>query len=231
MPLNDRGPKLVCPSGGNLYFQIGGRRIRVATERWAVWVRIGDGFEDLRGRTLEACRAAPLPVYEIRIGGPAELPIGERWTIALLDTRSDLIRDLRSDFLPHEASCRRGPHWTWCGTAATMREAGPTDWTVSLRFDPDFYSAPDGAPFFIVGSNGYPMIGNFGPVAFYRWDAALAVAYRARPCRSRSTDLPPDCEPSHYIEADRELRRFVQDLIEPGSPAARAGNRRPSRQP
>ncbi|WKB50834.1 hypothetical protein [Eleftheria terrae] len=226
VPLGDRGPQIVCPSGGDLYFEIGGHRVRIAAERWAVRLRVGDGFEDLHGETLEACSAEPLRVYELRVFGPAELPLRERRTIALLDTRSNLIRELRTDFLPHESSCRRGPHWTTCSTAAMMREMGPDDWTASLRFDPDFYRAPDGAPFFIVGTHGYPMIGNFGPVAFYRWDAALAVAYRARPCRPRGPDLPPDCQPNHYIEADRELRRLVQGLIEPSPLPARAGDGR-----
>lgn len=231
VPLGDWGPQIVCPSGGDLYFEIGGHRVRIAAERWAVRLRVGDGFEDLHGQTLEACSGAPLRVYELSVLDPAERPLRERWTIALLDTRSKLIRELRTDFLPHESSCRRGPRWTWCSTKDSMREAGPIDWRVSLRFDPDFYRAPDGAPFFIVGINGYPMIGNFGPVAFYRWDAALAVAYPARPCRPRGPDLPPDCQPNHYIEADRELRRLVQGLIESGPPAARALDRQPAAPP
>lgn len=230
-PLDDRGAQLICSSGGDLHFEIGGRRVRIATERWAVSARIADGFEDLRGRTLEACGAAPLRVFELRLRGPAGLPLDEQRYIALLDTRSQQMRGLRSDFGPSEVNCRRGAHWTWCGPAPLVEQALPTDPWVNLRFDPDFYRAPDGAPFFLIGMGGYPTIGNFGPVAFYRWDAALAVAYPARGCRSLGSGRPADCNPLHYVESDRELRRTVQELLASGAPRPRAEPRQHPRKP
>lgn len=214
-----------CISGGNLYFLVGAHRVHVDPLRWRLRVRLPDEYV-ARTPPVQACKSTPLKVHRLDLFGPTDRELMSRQGLTLADGTLSELRHIRDDFLPIESSCRRGPHWTWCGTAVGMSITNPdnsgTDPYVSLKFDPDFYRTPTGQPYFVSSRGDAPLHLKEWAVV-YRWDGTLVLGYRNKPCTRPPKGQKPVCTPLNYIDVDRDVQQLVRSVLDdapsPSSPA------------
>lgn len=207
-----------CVSGGDLYFRIGAHQVRVDSKLWRLSVRLHGAYV-ARTSPFQACQAAPLRVRWLHVlAASPNYQDSMPWGSAILAEGTDPeFKKIRDDFLPHESTCRRGPHWTWCGTEKTVQVDEKTDPDgtspyVSLKFDLDFYRTPTGSAFF-VNSLGDPPLYLRPWGVTYRWDESLVVAYGSYPCTRATNGQMPNCSPLNLIEIDRKVRSTVRSLL------------------
>lgn len=226
-PLRESRHRLVgCLQGGDLVFLIGDHRVRIDPKVWRLEVRLAN--ENVpRFPPVQACESDPLRVFWLRVVGPLdEDPYSWASAVTLADGTDPQLRQIRNDFLPHESTCRRWSHWTWCGTEKTVQEheklspQGSSSY-VSVKFDLDFYKAPMGDAFFISSLGDSPLhLSPWGVT--YRWDTTLVIGYEANPCKRPIPNQKPDCSPGNLIENDQRVRNTVRSLL--GVPKADRGN-------
>ncbi|WP_235582036.1 hypothetical protein [Rhizobacter sp. Root1221] len=216
-----------CASGGDLYFEIGEHLVRVDPDRWLVSPRALLSRAPSQSIPRQACKTAPLRVAALQLAGPMDRKPEQMRNLRLFDIAAtpDHMLDMRDDFRPHESTCRRGAHWTYCSAEISMSLATPRnegiDAFVSLKVDSDFYRTPVGGVFFVPSGGSIVMQGNF--IVFYRWDKSLALASVGEPCTRPPYGQVPVCNPSILIEGDRDIRQLVRGLLDPEmTPAPKA---------
>lgn len=207
-----------CESDGARYFQIGNHRVRVDPKLWRL--RDPRTTENTPADTLptKACRKAPLRLLRLEIVSQSPYTEGNLIHLYLADGTHPDFRHLHADFLPHESSCKRGPHWTWCSTEKTMQLVeGPspadTDPWVSLKFDLDFYATPTGRAYFVSTRGEGPLYIQRYAVN-YLWDDSLVIGYSAKPCRWMPPLREQNCTPLNYLSLDRRMQEVLRSVLD-----------------
>lgn len=207
-----------CESDGARYFQIGNHRVRVDPKLWRM--RDPRTTENTAADTLpvKACRAAPLRLLRLEIFSQPPYTEQNFAHLYLADGTHPEFRHLHADFLPHESSCKRGPHWTWCSTEKTMQvlERGrlqESDPWVSLKFDLDFYATPTGGAYFVSAQGEGPLYIQRYAVN-YLWDDSLVIGYSAKPCRWMPPLRERHCTPLNYLSFDRRMQAVVRSVLD-----------------
>jgi len=221
-----------CASGGDLYFLVGAHRVRVDPNLWKLEVSLHDELAVPRTSPVQACMAAPLRVLWLRIFGPATRDVMTWISPILADGTHPDFKQIRDHFLPHESSCNRGPHWTWCGTPLSMKLVSPnnmgTNGYVSLKFDLDFYRTPTGGTFFVSSRGDRPLYLREWAVT-YRWDDTLVIGYQTKPCTRPPKGQPPICTPLNYIETDRDVHGIVRSVLDVPASSDAQSNKSPAK--